>query len=66
MKDYLWLRDELNLLMEILTIPPMMDENIDQRIGEYMGTHRAATHILQGIIDALVDVIEKEEAKEDF
>lgn len=66
MKDYSWIRDELMLLQMVLTRPTSSDGELEQRIGEYMGTHRAATYILHSILDGLADVIEEEEAKEDF
>ena len=66
MKDYSWIRDELMLLQMVLTRPASSDGELEQRIGEYMGTHRAATYILHSILDALGEVIEEEEAKEDF
>ena len=61
-----WLLDELKLLQTVMGHPSCALDNPDQQIGEYRGTHRAATHILQSIIDALGEVIEEEEAKEDF
>lgn len=54
------------LLQMVLQRPASSDGELEQRIGEYMGTHRAATYILHSILDALGEVIEEEEAKEDF
>lgn len=51
--DKEWLRDELNLLSSILSKPTISAMSASEKVGAYMGTHRAAVIILNGIIDAV-------------
>ena len=51
--DKEWLRDELNLLSSILSKPTISTMSASEKVGAYMGTHRAAAIILDGIIDAV-------------
>lgn len=52
-KDKEWLRDELTLLSSILSQPTISTMSANEKVGAYMGTHRAAVIILDGIIDAV-------------
>lgn len=52
-KDKEWLRDEMNLLSSILSKPTFSTMSASEKVGAYMGTHRAAVIILDGIIDAV-------------
>jgi hypothetical protein len=52
-KDKEWLRDELTLLSSILSQPTISTMSASEKVGAYMGTHRAAVIILDGIIDAV-------------
>ena len=52
-KDKEWLRDELTLLSSILSQPTISSMSANEKVGAYMGTHRAAVIILDGIIDAV-------------
>ena len=52
-KDKEWLRDELRLLSSILSSPTISTLSANEKVGAYMGTHRAAAIILDGIIDAV-------------
>ena len=52
-KDKEWLRDELRLLSSILSQPTISTMSASEKVGAYMGTHRAAVIILDGIIDAV-------------
>ena len=52
-KDKEWLRDELTLLSSILSQPAISTMSASEKVGAYMGTHRAAVIILDGIIDAV-------------
>ena len=52
-KDKEWLRDELVLLSSILSSPTNSTMSANEKVGAYMGTHRAAAIILDGIIDAV-------------
>ena len=52
-KDKEWLRDELTLLSSILSKPTISTMSASEKVGAYMGTHRAAAIILDGIIDAV-------------
>lgn len=52
-KDKEWLRDELRLLSSILSSPTISTMSPNEKVGAYMGTHRAAVIILDGIIDAV-------------
>ena len=52
-KDKEWLRDELRLLSSILSQPIISAMSASEKVGAYMGTHRAAVIILDGIIDAV-------------
>ena len=51
--DKEWLRDELRLLSSILSQPTISAMSASEKVGAYMGTHRAAVIILYGIIDAV-------------
>ena len=57
-----WIKEQLKLLNSILSAPTFGTENTDQQIGAYIGTHRAATFILNSILDA----IEEEEERRDM
>lgn len=52
-KDKEWLRDELTLLSSILSQPTISSMSASEKVGAYMGTHRTAVIILEGIIDAV-------------
>ena len=52
-KDKEWIRDELTLLSSILSQPTISTMSASEKVGAYMGTHRAAVIILEGIIDAV-------------
>lgn len=52
-KDKEWLRDELRLLSSILSSPTISTMSANEKVGAYIGTHRAAVIILDGIIDAV-------------
>lgn len=52
-KDKEWIRDELTLLSSILSQPTISTMSASEKVGAYMGTHRAAVIILDGIIDAV-------------
>ena len=52
-KDKEWLRDELTLLSAVLSKPTISTMSANEKVGTYMGTHRAAVIILDGIIDAV-------------
>jgi hypothetical protein len=52
-KDKEWLRDELMLLSAVLSSPTISTMSANGKVGAYMGTHRAAVIILDGIIDAV-------------
>ena len=52
-KDKEWLRDELMLLSAVLSKPTISAMSASEKVGAYMGTHRAAVIILDGIIDAV-------------
>ena len=52
-KDKEWLRDELRLLSSILSQPTISTMSASEKVGAYMGIHRAAVIILDGIIDAV-------------
>jgi hypothetical protein len=52
-KDKEWLRDELMLLSAVLSSPTNSTMSASEKVGAYMGTHRAAVIILYGIIDAV-------------
>ena len=52
-KDKEWLRDELRLLSGILSQPTISAMSASEKLGAFMGTHRAAVIILDGIIDAV-------------
>ena len=52
-KDKEWLRDELRLLSSILSQPAISTMSASEKVGAYMGTHRSAVIILDGIIDAV-------------
>ena len=56
------IKGELTLLNSILSTPTFGAENTDQQIGAYIGTHRAATFVLNSILDA----IEEEEEQIDI
>ena len=56
------IKGELTLLNSILSTPTFGAENTDQQIGAYIGTHRAATFVLNSILDA----IEEEEERIDM
>lgn len=51
--DKEWLRDELMLLSAVLSSPTNSTMSASEKVGTYMGTHRAAVIILDGIIDAV-------------
>ena len=65
MKDYEWLKDELSLAASIMRSPISGANSPEEKIGAYMATHRAAVIVMDGIIDALDEVIEAEK-EEDF
>ena len=52
-KDKEWLRDELTLLSHVLSSPTISAMSASEKVGAFMGTHRAAVIILDGIIDAV-------------
>ncbi len=52
-KDKEWLRDELTLLSHVMSSPTISSMSANEKVGAYMGTHRAAVIILDGIIDAV-------------
>ena len=52
-KDKEWLRDELTLLSHVLSSPTNSTMSANEKVGAYMGTHRSAVIILDGIIDAV-------------
>ncbi len=59
--DTNWIKEELTLLNSILSTPTFGAETTDQQIGAYIGTHRAATFILNNIIDTLEIMDDDEE-----
>lgn len=52
-KDKQWLMDELALLTSVMSTPALGANTAEERVGAYMGTHRAAVIILEGIMDGL-------------
>ena len=57
-KDKEWLRDELTLLSSILSQPTISTMSASEKVGAYMGTHRAAVITLEGIRDGLDEMEE--------
>ena len=63
--DTNWIKEELTLLNSILSTPTFGAENTDQQIGAYIGTHRAATFVINNIIDAVDEEIERMDIEEE-
>ena len=57
-----WIKDELHLLNQILSSPALGAKTAEEKVGAYMGTHRAAAIVL----DSILDVLDTEQEEEDF